>query len=148
MNDVRVKLLDPPAGGQRNVFSISVLGPYNPTGPGVTPARTKIFVCTPTAPAQEEPCARQILTNLAHRAYRRPVTSADVSPLMGFYQRQRQAGGSFDKGIEASLRAVLVSPGFQLAQRGFEFAAEKQVVKRIAAAFLGAVQDAPDGPGE
>jgi len=112
MNDLRVKLLDPVAGGQRNVFSMSILGPYNPTGPGVTPSRKKIFVCTPTAPAQEEACARQILTNLTHHAYRRPVTGADVSPLMGFYQRGRQGGGSFDKGIEVAVRAMLVSPSF------------------------------------
>jgi len=113
MNDVRVKLLDPVAGGERNVYSMSILGPYNPTGPGVTPSRKKIFVCTPTAAAQEEACARQILTNLTHHAYRRPVTAADVSPLMGFYQRGRQgAGGSFDKGIEVALRATLVSPSF------------------------------------
>ncbi len=112
MNDVRVKLLDPPAGGQRNVFSISIIGPYNPTGPGDTPSRKKIFVCTPSAPTQDEACARQILTNLAHHAYRRSVTSADVSPLLGFYQRGRQGGGSFDKGIESALRALLVSPNF------------------------------------
>ena len=112
LDDVRVKLLEPAAGGQRNVFSISVLGPYNPTGPGVTPSRKKIFVCTPTAAVPDETCARQILTNLAHHAYRRPVTAADVSPLMGFYQRGRQAGGTFDKGIEAALRATLVSPNF------------------------------------
>jgi mono/diheme cytochrome c family protein len=115
MDDVRVKLLDAPAGS-RAVFSMSVIGPYNPTGPGVTPSRKKLFVCTPTAPAQDEACARQILTNLAHHAYRRPVTNADVSPLMGFYQRGRQSAGtgpySFDKGIEAALRAVLVSPDF------------------------------------
>jgi len=112
MNDVRVKLLDPAAGGQRNVFSVSVIGPYKPTGPGVTPSRQKIFVCNPTAPAQEETCARQIFTNLVHHAYRRPAVSADISPLMGFYQRERQAGHTFDKGIEAALRAVLVSPSF------------------------------------
>lgn len=112
LNDVRVKLLDPAPGGQRNVFSISVIGPYNPTGPGVTPSRKKLFVCTPSAPAQEESCARQILTNLAHHAYRRQVNAADVSPLLGFYQRARQGGGNFDKGIEAALRAALVSPNF------------------------------------
>ena len=112
LDDVRVKLLDPAAGGQRNVYSISVLGPYKPTGPGVTPSRKKIFVCSPATAAQDEACARQIITNLAHHAYRRPVTTADVSPLMGFYQRGRQAGGSFDKGVEAALRATLDSPNF------------------------------------
>ncbi len=116
LDDMRVKMLDPPPGGGRNVFAISVIGPYNPTGPGNSPSRKRIFVCTPTAPAQEEPCARQILTNLARHGYRRAVTSADVSPLMGFYQRARQSGSgvsaSFDKGIEAALRAMLVSPNF------------------------------------
>ncbi|HVW08189.1 MAG TPA: DUF1592 domain-containing protein, partial [Bryobacteraceae bacterium] len=111
LNDVRVKLLDPVPGAQRNVFSISVLGPYNPTGPGDTPSRKKIFVCHPASPAQEEGCARQIFTNLTRRAYRRPVTAADVSPLMAFYQKERQSS-SFDKGIEAGVRAVLVSPNF------------------------------------
>lgn len=111
LDDVRVKLLDPVAGGQRNVYSISVLGPYNPTGPGDTPSRKKIFVCHPATAAQDEACARQIFTNLTRRAYRRPVTAADVSPLMGFYQRERKSG-SFDKGIEAGVRAVLVSPNF------------------------------------
>jgi hypothetical protein len=111
LNDVRVKLLDVPPGGQRNVFSISVLGPYNPTGPGETPSRKKIFVCHPAAAAQEEACARQIFTSLTRRAYRRPVSTADVSPLMGFYQQARQ-GASFDKGIEAGVRAMLVSPNF------------------------------------
>jgi hypothetical protein len=106
-----VGLLDVPPGGDRNVFAISVLGPYNPTGPGETPSRKKIFVCHPTAPAQEEACARKIFTNLTRRAYRRPVTAADVSPLMGFYDRERKTG-SFDEGIEAGLRAVLVSPNF------------------------------------
>jgi hypothetical protein len=110
LNDVRVKLLDPVAG-ERNVFSISILGPYNPTGPGDTPSRKKIFVCHPKAPSQEEACARQIFTNLTRRAYRRPVTSADVSPLMAFYQQERKKG-SFDQGIEAGVRAVLVSPNF------------------------------------
>ena len=111
MNDLRVKLLDTPGGGGRGIFSLSVIGPYNPTGPGDSPSRRKIFVCNPTTAAQEEPCARQILTALARRAYRRSVTAADVSPLMGFYQRARQTG-KFDKGIESAVRAMLVSPNF------------------------------------
>ncbi len=135
MNDVRVKLLDPVAGGQRNVFSISVLGPYNPTAPGDTPSRKKIFVCTPTAPAQEEPCARQILTNLARHAYRRTVTAADVSPLLGFYQRGRQAEPgphSFDKGIESALRALLVSPNFLFREERDPAGAKPGSVYRLA----------------
>ena len=54
---------------------------FNITGPGDSASRQKIFICSPGKPADEGPCATKILTNLAHAAYRRPVTSADVSPL-------------------------------------------------------------------
>src|SRR5205823_3457041 len=67
------------------VSKLIVGGPYNPTGRGDTPSRRAIFVCTPAQPAQEPPCARTILTALAHRAFRRPVTTADIQPLYAFY---------------------------------------------------------------
>ena len=62
-------------------------------------------------PLRRPACARRILTNLAHRAFRRPVTKADIDPLYAFYQTAR-TGGDFDSGIEAALRAMLVSPEF------------------------------------
>src|SRR5690606_31247777 len=67
--------------------------------------------CTPQTAAEEEPCARKILSNLARRAYRRPVTNDDVSPLMGIYQIGRR-DTSFDAGIQRALQAMLVSPNF------------------------------------
>ena len=48
-------------------------GPFNPTGPGDTPSRRRIFVCRPATLAEEEPCARRILSTLARRAYRGDV---------------------------------------------------------------------------
>ncbi len=59
-------------GGVQN---IAIMGPFNPTGPGDTPSRRRIFVCRPATAAEEEPCARTILTPLARRAYRGPVVS-------------------------------------------------------------------------
>ena len=56
------------------------------------PSRRTIFVCRAARPAQEPACARTILTSLAHRAFRRPVTSADVEPLYAFYQKGRATG--------------------------------------------------------
>jgi mono/diheme cytochrome c family protein len=98
-----------------DVSMLIVGGPYNPTGRGDTASRRTIFVCHPERPAQEPACARTILTALARRAFRRPVTSADIQPLFEFYQRTRSQRGDasdFESGIQAALEAMLVSPEF------------------------------------
>jgi len=94
------------------VSRLIVGGPYNPTGRGDTPSRRAIFVCRPAQPAEEPACARTILTTLARRAFRRPVTSGDVQPLLAFYRKARANDGDFESGIQAALEAMLVSPEF------------------------------------
>ncbi len=100
---------------QPNVYSITITGPFDATGPGDTPSRRRIFTCRPadTSPGAEMACATEILSTLARRAYRRPVTAADVELLLGFYRRGRD-GGDFESGIEMALRRLLVSPEFLL----------------------------------
>jgi mono/diheme cytochrome c family protein len=95
----------------RDVMQVSVVGPYDIHGAGDTPSRRKIFICHPSKEISEDACADKILANLAHHAYRRPVTAADISPLMKIYAQGRK-GADFDHGIEAALEAVLVSPSF------------------------------------
>jgi hypothetical protein len=97
------------------IYSISVNGPYNAQGPGDTPSRRRIFVCRPAKAGEEDGCAKRILSTLARRAYRRPVTDADLQIPLKFYKDARSSdsnGGSFDTGIEMGLRAVLVNPEF------------------------------------
>jgi hypothetical protein len=94
------------------IASVVITGPLKPTGPGDTPSRRKIFTCRPATSAEELPCARQIVTTLATRAYRRPATDADVEKLLGFYQRGRNEGGNFEFGIEMALARVLVGTDF------------------------------------
>jgi hypothetical protein len=96
---------------QPALYSISINGPYEAKGPGDTPSRRRIFVCTPAKPGEEEACAKRILTTLMRRAYRRPVTDADLQVPLKFYKEARADGG-FEPGIEMALRAVLVSPEF------------------------------------
>lgn len=98
-------------GEDPQVVAVYIEGPYNVTGPGNTPSRSLIFNCTPRTAAEEEPCARSILAKLARRAYRRPVSNEDISPLMGIYQIGRR-DASFDAGIQRALQAILVSPNF------------------------------------
>ena len=112
----RITLQDAGAGdraaGDPDVSSVSISGPFNPRGPGETLSRQKIFVCNPTNNGdEEEACARKILSTLAHRAYRRPVTDADVSPLLQLYRTGRSEG-NFEAGIKTALQGLLISPHF------------------------------------
>ena len=68
------------------VGAFSVGGPYNVQGPGDTASREKIFVCHPAAIAEEQACAEKILANIAHHAYRRPVTAEDMPQLLALYK--------------------------------------------------------------
>ena len=94
------------------VDSVTVDGPFAPSGPGATPSRRRIFTCRPARPADEATCARQILSGLARRAYRRPPSPADLDVLMPFFARGRQASGTFDGGIQSALERLLVDPSF------------------------------------
>ena len=94
-----------------DVDTVRLEGPFDPTGPGDTPSRRRIFVCRPTGGADAEPCAREILGTLARRAYRRPVTDADVETLLQFYRSGYREGG-FERGIQEGLARLLVSPQF------------------------------------
>ena len=93
------------------IGSIEIRGPYDVKGRGDTPSRRRIFVCRPTAGHDEEPCAERILSTLARRAYRRPVTDADVRPLLDLYTATRRTE-DFDGAIEMVLRRILASPDF------------------------------------
>jgi hypothetical protein len=99
------------AGSLPRLTSLSIAGPYNATGSGDTASRRTILVCHPASAAEESSCARQILARLSRRAYRRPVTDADIKPLLGFYQQARAKGG-FEFGIQKAIEAILVSPDF------------------------------------
>ena len=97
--------------GDPAVDSVAIGGPYNVTGPGATPTRRKIFVCTPPDASGEPACARKIVSTLARRAYRRPVTEEDVQTLLDFYNADRKRGG-FEAGIQSALERILASPDF------------------------------------
>jgi mono/diheme cytochrome c family protein len=100
------------------VESVTIEGPFKPTGVSDTPSRQRIFTCRPKTVSGSESCARTILSALARRAYRRPVASDDVETLLGFYRIGRDTAtlnGSpynFEAGIETALQRMLVSPDF------------------------------------
>jgi mono/diheme cytochrome c family protein len=114
--------------GRPHVERFTIMGPFNATGPGDTPSRRRILTCRPsTSPgttlssskgrlrngSAEESCARQIVTTLTQRAFRRRATAAEIEDVMTFYRTGRQKG-TFDKGVQMALRRVLASPRFLL----------------------------------
>jgi mono/diheme cytochrome c family protein len=105
-----------PGGGQDRLYrvnSFQVRGPFNAKGLSATPSRDRIFACKPVAndAKSETTCARQIVSTLAKRAYRRPVTADDVSELMQYYEDGVKAGG-FESGVRSAITGLLASPLF------------------------------------
>ncbi|MDA9367167.1 DUF1592 domain-containing protein [bacterium] len=97
--------------GNPGIGSVEIEGPLSIDGSGITPSRQQIFSCEPISADEEPACARQILSSLARRAYRRAVTENDVQGLMEFY-KQGQLEGGFETGIQFALERLLVSPDF------------------------------------
>jgi len=94
-----------------HVGTVRIEGPYSAMPATDSPSRRKIFVCRPTGVASEAACARRIVSNLAARAFRRPVAAPEVDILMEFYQAGRKEG-EFDHGIDMALARILASPQF------------------------------------
>jgi len=97
--------------GNPAVEFVMIGGPYGAVSHGDSASRRNIFVCAPNSPAAEEPCARKILSTLATRAYRRPVSEEDLNTLIEFYRAGR-AGKDFDSGIQSGLERILAAPSF------------------------------------
>jgi hypothetical protein len=93
------------------IDTLEIDGPFDGKTPEDTPSRRQILTCRPGSARDEEPCARKIITTLARRAFRRPVTPADIDPLLTVYQKGRKVR-DFEGGIGRALEALLSSPGF------------------------------------
>ena len=97
--------------GNAMVFTLAIDGPFSGQIPTDTPSRRAILTCKPTGAQDEVACANKIISRLARRAFRRPVTKAEVDGLMAAYQEGRTKG-TFELGIERALRSILVDPEF------------------------------------
>jgi len=99
-------------GGNAALDTIAIGGPYKVGGPGETPSRHRVLICTPARSAEEDSCALKIVSGLARRAFRRPVTDRDIQPIMAFFKEGRGGGAGFESAIQMALERILVSPEF------------------------------------
>jgi len=93
------------------IYQISIVGPFEPGGPGVTKPRQLVFGDIVSEERDSRDDGFQVIKRLAHRAFRRPVTDEDLKTPMGFFDSGYQEGG-FEKGIESALASLLVNPNF------------------------------------
>jgi len=91
---------------------IVIEGPLTIAGPGHSPSRARIFSCYPASETEAAPCAAEILTTIARRAYRRPITDAERERLVGLYAAERDQGRGFEAGVQTGLAYILVAPQF------------------------------------
>ena len=89
------------------VGAVTVVGPF--ASSGVKPSRKRVMVCDPATGPR---CVDRILTSLARRAYRRPVTGAEVAALKKFVTLARSEGQTVEQGLALAIQAMLVSPHF------------------------------------
>jgi hypothetical protein len=106
-----------PGGGQDRLYrvnSFQLHGPFKANGVGPTPSRERIFTCHPSSDAKGDAqalCASAIISSLARRAYRRPVSGEDVNELLRYYEDGVKDGG-FEGGIRSAITGLLASPFF------------------------------------
>ena len=98
-------------GGDAAVDSVVITGPFGDVDKGQTPSRERIFSCIPKSASENLTCAHNILSTLAHRAFRRPVQKEEMDSLFELYEKGDKAGG-FDAGIELAMQRILAGPEF------------------------------------
>jgi hypothetical protein len=100
------------AGDTVRVSAIEVGGPFDvPSGPSPESLRA-VYTCGHLDGRHNPSCARTIVSGLARRAFRRPVTPAETDRLVALVARAQQDGGKFEDGIALAIQAILVSPNF------------------------------------
>jgi hypothetical protein len=128
-NEILEPLDSSGASGLPNVMAVEVVGPGKVTGVSETPSRRKVFVCTPASPTEEGPCAKRIIGVFARRAFRRPVSEAELATPLKFYEAGRKKG--FDAGIQQAVMAILASPKFLYRAEGLPNDAPPGSVHRL-----------------
>ena len=100
-----------PLNGVR-VSSVDVGGPYSQVaGPSPASGR-KVYTCGHTNGQHQPWCVSRIMTDLARRAFRRPVGAGEVEKFVALVRKAQLDEGSFDEGLVVGIQAVLVSPDF------------------------------------
>ncbi len=105
---------DPKLRGDRNayVFSVEVIGPLKIKSQDLPAAHRRLIAVRPDKQRSAREAAQSNLAPLLRRAYRRPVSTAEITRLADFVAASVKEGDSFEEAMQLGLQAVLVSPQF------------------------------------
>lgn len=95
-----------------SVAEFDIIGPYDYVKGASPESLQKVFTCGHSHAAHQPACTRKILSDVAARAFRRPLAAGEIDPLVEIAERAHRRGGSFERGIAVGLQAILVSPDF------------------------------------
>jgi uncharacterized protein DUF1592/uncharacterized protein DUF1588/uncharacterized protein DUF1587/uncharacterized protein DUF1585/uncharacterized protein DUF1595 len=100
-----------PLNGVR-VSALEIGGPYaQVTGPS-RESTNKIYTCGHASGEHQRWCVSRIMTDLARRAFRRPVAPSEIEKYVALVHQAQQDEQSFDEGLAVGIQALLVSPDF------------------------------------
>ena len=101
-----------PLNGVR-IANVEVGGPYSQVTTPSAESVTKIYTCGHGASGAHQPtCVRRIMSGLATRAFRRPVTSGEMERYVALVHKVQEQEGSIQEGLAVGIQALLVSPDF------------------------------------
>ena len=100
-----------PLNGVR-VSAVEVGGPYSQVTTPSAQSLARVYTCGHGDGDHQPACARVIMTSLARRAFRRPVSRAEIDPYVSLVREAQQEEQSFQEGLAVGISALLVAPDF------------------------------------
>jgi mono/diheme cytochrome c family protein len=97
-------------GVRVNVVEIG--GPYSYAKGPSRASLEKIYTCGHRDGHHRATCMPRVVTDLARRAFRRPVTTREVEKYVALAEAAQKEERSFDEGLAVGIQAILVSPDF------------------------------------
>jgi hypothetical protein len=95
-----------------SVNEFDIVGPYSYMKTPPPESMQRIFTCSYSNKASQPACMRKIISDLATRAFRRPLAAGEAEPFLTIAEGAERRSGSFEHGVSVALRAILVSPDF------------------------------------
>ncbi len=98
----------------RNLYlvSLSIAGPIGVLPKELPESHRRIMVVAPKSVEDYPAAATAILSGSVPRIWRRPTTDEEIQQLVKLALNVTGDGGSFERGIQTSLQAALISPRF------------------------------------
>ena len=100
-----------PFNGVR-VANVEIGGPYSQVSTPSAESRARVYTCGHADGQHQPACVRRIMTGLARRAFRRPVSAAEIEQYVSLVREAQQEEQSFEEGLVVGISALLVSPDF------------------------------------